>query len=236
MKTLLAFVLVFILAITAQLTVAGPNDFVNGQFRYGRGYNPNDTNLDDWDYLTQFLGANMKLSGAALAVTKLCKANNIRCVYYAYITAFTARADANIWDCNDPDPTHTLTLCNRGAKYIRENRDKIIGLYSQITSDIANILGKDASPVFLMEDDYYQYYNDSRQEGGNLSGDYLRVFFDDMVDAIKTIMPNAIISWDISPWPSEKDFTKWWGFFANATYIDYIHTNGGQVYEIKKFF
>jgi hypothetical protein len=86
-----------------------------------------------------------------------------------------------------------------------------------------------------MEDDYYQYYNDSRQEGGNLSGDYLRVFFDDMVDAIKTIMPNAIISWDISPWPTEQDFTKWWGYFANATYIDCIHTNGGKVLVIIDF-
>ena len=77
---------------------------------------------------------------------------------------------------------------------------------------------------------------------------------DDFVKAIKAELPNSIISWDISAWIGKEGFTKWllitefklfifsenifkrifliffrWSYFKTATYIDFIHTSGGQV-------
>ena len=56
----------------------------------------------------------------------------------------------------------------------------------------------------------------------------MRAFFDDIVTAIKSELPNARISWDISAWLSESAQQVWWGFFASSTQIDFIHTSGGQ--------
>ena len=56
----------------------------------------------------------------------------------------------------------------------------------------------------------------------------MRELFDDFAKAIKSELPNAIISWDISAWLTESAMTTWWGFFKTSPYIDYIHTSGGQ--------
>jgi hypothetical protein len=83
-----------------------------------------------------------------------------------------------------------------------------------------------------MEPDFYQYYNTSKhfqQSGGPLSGDYMRALLDSYVGAIKKSLPNARIIWDVSTWPTKQQMITWWGFFKNATYIDYIGTNGAQV-------
>jgi hypothetical protein len=58
----------------------------------------------------------------------------------------------------------------------------------------------------------------------------MRSFFNDIVGAIKSELPYARISWDISAWLSEDAMRTWWGFFATSTDIDYINTSGGQSY------
>ena len=58
----------------------------------------------------------------------------------------------------------------------------------------------------------------------------MRALFDDIAKAIKKNLPNSLISWDISPWISESDMTKWWSYFSSSPYIDFIHTSGGEHY------
>ena len=56
----------------------------------------------------------------------------------------------------------------------------------------------------------------------------MRQLFDDIAVAIKSHLPNARISWDISAWLTESAMTTWWGFFKTSVHIDYLHTSGGQ--------
>ena len=37
-------------------------------------------------------------------------------------------------------------------------------------------------------------------------------------------MPNALISWDISPWG---DMSRWWSYFKDSKYVDLVNTSGG---------
>ena len=54
-----------------------------------------------------------------------------------------------------------------------------------------------------------QYYGDHQQQGGTLSGEYMRDLFNDFAKQIKTHLPNALISWDISGWIGYGGFSHW---------------------------
>ena len=91
-------------------------------------------------------------------------------------------------------------------------------------------MGRNAIIVFLIEPDFWQFYGDRTQQGGNLSGQEMRSLFDDMVGSIKKNLPNAKISWDISAWIGEGGHNQWWGFFASSKDIDFINTSGGRMH------
>ncbi len=90
-------------------------------------------------------------------------------------------------------------------------------------------MGKDRECIFLIEPDFWQYYGHSTQKRGSLSGAYMRALFNDMVKEIKTALPKAIISWDISAWIGVTGMRNWWGFFRDHPEIKFVHTSGGQV-------
>lgn len=157
----------------------------------------------------------------------VCVQNGKIPLFYAYVTAFEARAMWGLQDCdvNNGQPT----LCQKGSEFIRQNRQHLIEKYAEHAGHIAEKIGGDGLVVFVMEPDFWQYYGDSNtQENGALDGDYMRDLFDDFVYAIKTELPNALISWDISAWIGEDGFNQWWSFFQDSE-IDFIHTSGGQV-------
>ena len=54
--------------------------------------------------------------------------------------------------------------------------------------------------------------------------------FDKIVAAIKKNLPNAGISFDMSPWIGEDEFKDWWSYFSSSKEIDYIHTSGGKTF------
>lgn len=146
-------------------------------------------------------------------------------VFYAYVIAFEARNTWGLQDCDVGSPS----LCERGCNFIRQNRDRILERYDHHSSNIARIIGRDSFAVFLLEPDFWQFYGDHTQQGGNLSGQEMRSLFDDMVARIKKNLPNAAISWDISAWIGEWGQQQWWGYFADAD-IDFIHTSGGRMH------
>ena len=60
-----------------------------------------------------------------------------------------------------------------------------------------------------MESSFSQYYDNPKQEGGSLAGEYLRELFDDFGKKIRDQLPNAIIAFDVSLPMTVDDFTKW---------------------------
>jgi hypothetical protein len=216
---------------------SGPagNRFPFGKFQHGILYDSkfNDDDYRKYDYLAIWLGTiengntdfNKWYQGEFI---KKCNQLGKIPLFYAYIIAFEARAKKGIQDC-DVDPK--WNLCHQGAKFIRENRDFLIGRYRHQVQNIAAYLGDRNKPViFVMEPDFWQYYGDGTQDGGNLDGPFMRRLFDDFAATIRSELPNAIISWDISAWIGEQNMQTWWGFFKDSKYIDFVHTSGGQAH------
>lgn len=135
-----------------------------------------------------------------------------------------SRSQWGLQDCNVGTPN----LCQQGANYIRQYRSQIISNYQSQSNQIAQLIGKNTETIWLIEPDFYQYYGDNNQNNGKLSGTYMRQLFDDISAAIKSGLPNARISWDISPWLTNSQMQTWWGYFATSSNINYIHTSGGE--------
>merc|ERR1712127_147913 len=203
------------------------------KFAYGRDWKDENTDYSPYDYITIWINTpkenckgdhctdfNKYYQGVML---NKCKQLGKTPVFYAYIIAFESRVAWGLKDCNMGYPN----LCQRGSKYIRENRDRIIERYSHHSAEIAGIIGRDAFSVFNIEADFHQYYGDDKQEGGTLSGEEMRSLFDDIVTAIKSNLPNAAIGLDISPWIGDWNMKKWWSYFASSSDIDFITTSGG---------
>ena len=55
----------------------------------------------------------------------------------------------------------------------------------------------------------------------------MKSLYADYIKVIKKSLPNALISWDISPWLTEKQMIQYWGFFKSLD-IDYIHMANGR--------
>ena len=67
-------------------------------------------------------------------------------------------------------------MCTKGANFIRNNRQLILDRYKLHATKMAQILGKQAQAVFLMEPDLFQYSNvdKTKQQGGGITGEYAR--------------------------------------------------------------
>lgn len=211
-------------------------DFTKCQFTYGRDW-VGDIDYSAYDYITIWL--NTPANGCTNrpectdfneyhqgSMLKKAKQLNKIPVLYAYVIAFEAR---NAWGLKDCD-MGTPNLCERGCNYIREHRNRILERYNHHAQNVARIMGRDAIVVFLMEPDFWQFYGDHSQQGGNLSGQEMRALFDDMVREIKKNLPNAKISWDISAWIGEQGHRDWWGHFASSKDIDFLNTSGGRMH------
>jgi len=211
--------------------------FPDGQFKHGIGFDGSvsDDVYKKHDYISIWINTidsngntdfNPWYQGAM--ITKCLQLNKMP-LFYGYIIAFEARAKKGIQDC-DVNPGYSL--CTDGANYIRANRAALVGRYTHHSSAIAQALkDKNKEVVFVMEPDFWQFFGDSKQKGGTLSGPYMRTLFDDFAAAIKANLPNARISWDISAWIGQDGatgFKTWWSFFSTSKYIDFIHTSGGQ--------
>ena len=137
-----------------------------------------------------------------------CKQLNKIPLFYAYVIAFEARAKYGYKDC-DVDPVNNL--CKNGANFIRQNRALLVSRYTHQAKAIATALGdRNAECIFLIEPDFWQYYGDVHlQQGGALSGEYMRALFDDFALEIRKELPNAKISWDLSAWITEPGLNRW---------------------------
>ncbi|MDG5816529.1 carbohydrate binding domain-containing protein [Chitinispirillales bacterium ANBcel5] len=193
-------------------------------FNFGMTYAENREIPDEVNYLTIWAGCdeenrfNNYWHGEML---RTCIQHNKTPVFYAYIIAFAARRERGLQDC---DKNSSNNLCTDGANFIRENWSEIKAEYSMYASETANIWGTSEPIIWLMEPDFYQY-NSSSQQGGGISAQELGEKMNELVTIIKSHLPNAIISVDISPWI--EDQAAWYNNFDMSTF-SYANTSGGR--------
>lgn len=127
-----------------------------------------DIDYSSFDYITLWIGAikstcpdyNSKdltctdfNPGWAGKMLQKAKSLNKPVILYGYIIAFEARNLQDLSDCNAN--LGKTTLCQQGANFIRNNRDRIIERYGHYSSSIANYLGTSYPTVFLIEPDFW---------------------------------------------------------------------------------
>ncbi len=144
-------------------------------------------------------------------------------VVVAYVSAFYAKREQNLNDCNVGDPT----LCTYGAQIIKENLETITKIYESYAQGYAACLG--TSPiVFEMEPDWFQYTLNEQTspmtptEAGQIMSGF--------VNAMKKHLPNAYFSMDISPWvPPTNGGDQGAQWYANfdMSLFHFINTSGG---------
>ncbi|NLW92305.1 MAG: hypothetical protein GXY34_11990 [Syntrophomonadaceae bacterium] len=216
-----AFVLFFM---SLGLSAYGQNIFPECRFHFGTDWEKARSNsalMGQVDYLTgPWIGTSETFNIGEYY--ELCRDNNKVPVNHTYIIAFAARRDRGLQDCNVDQNNN---LCKGGAKYIRENRTKILNIYGNFAKGVNNIMGSRPS-VWLMEADFTQYTLET-QDGGGLSYQEAGQLMKDMISTIKTNCPSAYFSIDISPWRDTTWQKNWYGALGMDQF-SFIHTSGGS--------
>lgn len=195
-------------------------------FSFGSGWNGLSVNYAaSSDFVTIWAGADENWNTYWIGdMLKACKPGGklagMTPVYYSYIIAFTARRDLGLQDCNVGSPN----LCQKGANFIRQKKDRILSQYAKYASETAKAWGTTDPIVWMMEPDYFQYASDTQQEGGPLTYAEAGSMMKDLVAKVRESLPNAVFSLDISPWMP--DAAKWYAAFQMNDFT-YINTSGG---------
>ncbi|MEO6095279.1 MAG: hypothetical protein ABIW76_06275 [Fibrobacteria bacterium] len=196
-------------------------------FSFGAGWNGLNVNYPaSMDFVTIWAGGDENWNAYWIGdMLKACKPGGKLAgktpVYYSYIIAFTARRDLGLQDCNVGSPN----LCQKGANFIRQKKDRILAQYAKYASETAKAWGTTEPIVWMMEPDYYQYAGETKQEGGPLSYPEAGNMMKDIVAKVRESLPNAVFSLDISPWIP--DAAKWYAAFKMDDFT-YINTSGGE--------
>lgn len=138
-------------------------------------------------------------------------------VFYGYLIAKTS----GLADC---DVSGSNNLCTDGANYIRRNMPRILQSYGSFAQSAARIWGTERQIVFLIEPDFYQYFQSGNQNGEPLPFDSARVIMDQIHAKVLEFLPQAEFSFDISPWVSQRN---WFGAFDTASFT-WANTSGGR--------
>jgi hypothetical protein len=137
-----------------------------------------------------------------------------------YIAANYVKNQHSLCDCNVSGCSGG-NLCNYGAQYITQDWATILSQYTSNSTGFACLKG--GPIVFEMEPDWYQYYAGGQtqawtpaQAGTNMTA---------LVNALKSSLPNAVFSMDISPWIPNNG-SSWYTNFDMSLFT-FINTSGG---------
>lgn len=216
---LLKLILIFLLSVTPTMaTQAASNQPLLSQFNLGcaaDNFSSCTTNsqivagpwvLSSWqEYHSQWLN-NFK-STSNLARTPYI---------YSYIIAGMARSDWGLQDCN---MSTTNNLCQRGAVYIRSNQSRIDQAYRQMAENLRNEWGTSRPLLLHMEPDFYQYFNDVNQAQPLTQAESWQ-FMNSWVAGIKSVLPNAVLVMDVSPW--NQNLAGWSSGFTGFDYAGMV--------------
>uniref|UniRef100_A0A7S4FB13 Uncharacterized protein n=1 Tax=Chrysotila carterae TaxID=13221 RepID=A0A7S4FB13_CHRCT len=203
------------------------------RFRFGTEYRGDDRSYEGVDYLTVWIGQSSSVGNDECvsppcfnpywhgSMLNLVRKLRISAAYYAYIIAFLAKHIDGLHDCDMGTPS----LCQGGANFIRSNLNRILATYDKFANETAVRLGRSASVLWLIEPDWHQYHEDTQEGGGLQVADMVRLF-NEITARILRHLPEAKISFDISPWVNNQE--QWLRPFIQSCTIHYMHTSGGR--------
>ena len=154
-------------------------------------------------------------------------------VVVAYVAAFYAKRHYGLCDCNVSSCGPGNDLCHYGAADISNNLGNIVNVYKSYAQGFASCYGTTRPIVFEMEPDFYQYTGAGQTapwtfaQAGQIMGQFIA--------AMKTYLPNAAFSMDISPWVGTNNKTggdgsdngkNWYSYFDMSQFT-FINTSGG---------
>lgn len=185
------------------------------------------------DFVAEYVGVNYASEtqllecGATSAqeglFLKWAKQLNSTPLWYTYIIAgdmkFTLGLDPQKSDCNQGG---SKTICSEWGTYYASHRADIINNYKSYAEFAASNFGTSAMMIWALEPDFYQYASGQNGNSRPLSFDDASKLISDIIDAIKSAMPNAKIAMDISAWAPDNWFTS-----MPLAKIDYFHASGG---------
>ncbi|HEY4104337.1 MAG TPA: hypothetical protein VGM44_10615 [Polyangiaceae bacterium] len=152
-------------------------------------------------------------------------------VMVSYIAAAHVKSlDKTVCDCNvTTSPCVAANdLCHVGAQRIQQDFTDIVNAYKSYSSGFAACYGTTRPIVFEMEPDWYQYTVTTTQsqawtpqQAGQMMGQ--------LVAALKTSLPNAVFSIDVSPWVGSNGTDNGKAWYANfdMTQFTFVNTSGG---------
>ncbi len=161
------------------------------------GYEPDPARCDGCTWLSSFNGTDVIPT------------------YIAYFTAFRANTDAGLGDCNlDFDGNN---LCTGGAQFIRSNRARLISIYASYARG-SYAIHPNGPVLWIIEPDFIQYTGGTNA----LSMQELGQFASDIMCAIKSNMPNAVIALNHSTWTRDAELRSYWQNMP-LDLIDMVH-------------
>jgi hypothetical protein len=144
-------------------------------------------------------------------------------VIVSYLAAFYAKRHFGLQDCNVGTPS----LCQLGAADIQNNLTAILNVYKSYAQGFASCYGTTRPIIFEMEPDWYQYTGSDESEPMSeaLAGSIMSEF----VQTLKTYLPNAFFSMDVSPWVGNNgaDNGKEWYSHFDMSLFTFVNTSGG---------
>jgi hypothetical protein len=148
-------------------------------------------------------------------------------VVVAYVAAGNVKRDHALCDCNVSGCSGG-DLCRYGAQYIRQDWTKILNAYRSYSQGYANCYGTTKPIIFEMEPDWYQYTitNQTQPWTAAQAGQYMA----ELVAALRTNLPNARFSMDVSPWvPPNNGSDNGQSWYANfdMSLFTFVNTSGG---------
>ncbi len=155
-------------------------------------------------------------------------------VIVAYVAAFYAKRHFGLCDCNVSSCGANNDLCHAGAADITNNLTNIVNVYKSYAQGFAGCYGTTKPIVFEMEPDFYQYTYTGIETAPWTFAQAAQIM-SQFVSAIKTYLPNAAFSMDISPWVGTNNNTggdgsdngkNWYSYFDMSLFT-FINTSGG---------
>ncbi|MBK9577151.1 MAG: hypothetical protein IPO40_08760 [Fibrobacteres bacterium] len=213
------------------------------KFKFGQAWDgPNATYSSESDLITIWLGNgsgdNVYNSYWEGDMLRQCKSGGKLAgktpVIYSYIIAELAKVKGGLKDCDVAGVGSSQSLCTQGAKYITANKPLILQKYQDFAAGVAKDWGTSEPIVWMMEPDFFQYTEASSYWGtmqNPLSQADAASLMAELVAKVKTALPNAKISMDISPWVGGEGWqtaqTSWWNQLPTSSF-SFRNTSGGR--------
>jgi len=143
-----------------------------------------------------------------------------------YISANYVKNQDKLCDCNVSGCAGG-DLCKYGAQYITQDWAAILSQYTSNSTGLAGCLG--GKPIiFEMEPDWYQYTGGGQSQPFSPADAGTKMTA--LVNALKSSLPNAVFSLDISPWVAPNngsDGGKTWFSNFDMSLFTFVNTSGG---------